>query len=162
MRGFIFGLSLLVSSFYTLAKTDIVQGPFSLDNDSSIYIKKEDNVNYPLALYFETNGNDIKVESYEVDGSEPHVETVFFTKINNQKNVIVLISWKQRHSAENINGTAYQVYGYDYYLNRISINHFIKNDRNLNGLDGDFNGEQLYFKYKNAATIKSYLQSNYN
>lgn len=35
----------------------------------------------------------------------------FFTKIHNQKNVIVLISWEQRHAAEKINGTAYQVYG---------------------------------------------------
>ncbi|ECK5191298.1 hypothetical protein FRL18_18715, partial [Salmonella enterica] len=115
MRGFIFGLSLLISSFYALAKTDIVQGPFKLDANDSVYIKKEDNPNYPLALYFETNGNNIRVESYEVDGSEPHVETFFFTKVNNKKNVIVLISWELRHPAEKINGIAYQVYGYNYF-----------------------------------------------
>lgn len=161
MRGFILGLSLLVSSFYTQAKSDIVQGPFKLDDDSSVYINKEDDANYPLAIHFETNGNDFKVESYEVDGSEPHVETVFFTKINNKKNVIVLISWEQRHSAEKINGTAYQVYGYTYSFDSLSINPSIKKDQNLNGLDGEFNGEELSFKYKDAAKIKAYLQSNY-
>lgn len=126
MRGFIFGLSLLISSFYALAKTDIVQGPFKLDANDSVYIKREDDANYPLALYFKANGNSIKVESYEVDGGEPHVETIFFTKINNKKNIIVLISWEQRHSAEKINGTAYQVYGYNYNLNSLSINPSIK------------------------------------
>ncbi|WP_370973751.1 hypothetical protein [Enterobacter wuhouensis] len=161
MRGLIFGLTLLVSSFYTLAKSDIVQGPFKLDADGSVYIKEEDDINYPLAIYFETNGNASKVESYEVDGSEPHVETVFFTKMNNKKNVIVLISWEQKHSAEKINGTAYQVYGYNYSLNGLSINPSIKNDQNLNGLEGEFNGEELHFKYKSAVKIKAYLQSHY-
>lgn len=80
MHGFISGLSLLTFSFYVLAKSDIVQGPFKLDANSSINIKKEGGVNYPLALYLKTNGNSSKAESYEVDGSEPHVETVFFTK----------------------------------------------------------------------------------
>ncbi|WP_242514479.1 hypothetical protein [Enterobacter cloacae] len=85
----------------------------------------------------------------------------FFTKIHNQKNVIVLISWKQRHAAEKINGTAYQVYGYSYSSNSLAINSSIKNDQNLNGLDGEFNGEELNFKYKNAAEIKQYLKSHY-
>lgn len=161
MRGLILGLSLLVSSFYTLAISDIVQGPFKLDADGSVYIKKESDINYPLALYFDANGNNFKIESYEVDGSEPHVETVFFSKINNKKNVIVLVSWEQRLSAEKINGTAYQVYGYSYSLNNLSINPSIKNDQNLNGLDGEFNGEVLHFKYKDAAKIKAYLQSHY-
>lgn len=75
-----FGLSLLISSFYALAKTDIVQGPFKLDANDSVYIKREDDANYPLALYFKANGNSIKVESYEVDGGEPHVETIFLLK----------------------------------------------------------------------------------
>ena len=52
----------------------------------------------------------------------------FFTKTNN-KNVNVLISWEQRHSAEKINGTAYHVYGYNYSLNNLSINPSIKKDQ---------------------------------
>lgn len=60
-----------------------------------------------------------------------------------------------------INGTAYQVYGYNYNLNSLSINPSIKKDQNLNGLNGEFNGEELHFKYKNATEIKTYLQSHY-
>ncbi|EGK4803122.1 hypothetical protein IOX27_003753 [Salmonella enterica] len=85
----------------------------------------------------------------------------FFTKVNNKKNVIVLISWELRHPAEKINGIAYQVYGYNYFSNGLSINTSVKEDQNLNGLNGEFNGEKLHFKYKNAAEIKTYLQSHY-
>ncbi|WP_083615990.1 hypothetical protein [Pantoea sp. 1.19] len=79
MHAFILELLLLIS-FYASAAYDIVQGPFKLDANDSVYIKKEDDANYPLAFYFETNGNSIKVESYDVDGSETHVETVFLQK----------------------------------------------------------------------------------
>lgn len=88
MRGFISGLSSLTFSFYALAKSDIVQGPLKLDANSSINIKKEGGVNYPLALYLDSNGNSSKVESYAVDGSEPHVETVFLLKKSNCINLL--------------------------------------------------------------------------
>jgi len=75
--------------------------------------------------------------------------------------VIALVSWQQQHSADKINGTAYQVYGYNFSSNNLAINSSIKNDQNLNGLDGEFNGEELHFKYKSAAEIKQYLKSRY-
>lgn len=161
MRGFIIGLSLLISAFSTFAQPNIVQGPFKLDEEATVYIKSESDVNYPLAIYYETNGKSHKVESYETDGDEPHVDTVFFTKIKNKQNVIVLMSWSQKHSAEKIDGTSYQVFGYTYDLRMLSVNQLVKNDQNLNGLDGEFGGEQLSFKYKNAAEIKQYLKSRY-
>lgn len=55
-----------------------MQGPFNLDNESSVYIKKDNNIDYPLSIYFETRGKHYKVESYAVDGGFPNVETVFF------------------------------------------------------------------------------------
>lgn len=51
--------------------------------------------------------------------------------------------------------------GYSYSSNSLAINSSIKNDQNLNGLDGEFNGEELNFKYKNGAEIKQYLKSHY-
>jgi len=161
MRGFIFGLSLLVSSFYAFAQSDIVQGPFKLDCGDSVLIKKENDVDYPLAIYYENDGKFYKVESYEMDGDIPRVETVFFTKLENKKNVIVLISWHQRHPAENIDGTSYQVFGYAYDSKMLTVNSSIKKDQNLNGLDGEFGGENLHFKYKNAEQIKEYLKLHY-
>lgn len=161
MSRFIFGLLLLVSSFCAFSQSDIAQGPFKLDAETSVFIKNENDVNYPLAIYYEINGNAYKVESYEVDGDVPHVETVFFTDLGNKKNVIVLISWHQKHSAESIAGTAYQVFGYTYDARKLTVNSLIKNDQNLNGLDGEFYGKQMNFKYKNADKIKHYLKLHY-
>lgn len=121
---------------------------------TEIYIKREVDVNYPLGFYLDSNGNSSKVDDYEVDGDNPHLETVFFTKINNQEIVIILISWKQFHAAENINGTSYQVYAYTYYKRHLTLNATITNDDNINGLDGEFNGEELFFKYKKCIENK--------
>jgi len=155
--GFIFSFI----PFSSIAQSEIVQGPFKIDEGGSVYIKREIYVNYPLDLYFKINGKSSKVDDYEVDGDNPHLETVFFTKINNKKNVIILISWQQLHAAENINGTSYQVYAYTYCNRHLTLNAIITNDNNLNGLDGEFNGEELFFKYKNALKIKKYLNSHY-
>jgi len=161
MRKIILGLSLLFFSICALAQDDIVQGPFKVNGNDNVFIKKESDDNYPLALYFESNGNSSKVESYETNGDYPHVETIFFTKLKSQKNVIVLISWHQKHTAESIDGNAYQVYGYKYETNSLIINPLIKNDPNFNGLDGEFDGEMLSFKYKDAESIKQYLKLHY-
>lgn len=161
MRGFFLGMSLLVASFYVFAQPNIAQGPFKLDDETTVYIKNENDVDFPLAIYYESNGKSHKVESYETDGDEPHVETVFFTKLENKKNVIVLVSWHQKHPAEGIDGISYQVFGYIYDTSVLSVNPLVKNDQNLNGLDGEFDGKQLNFRYKNAGEIKQYLKSHY-
>lgn len=61
MRNLMLGLSLLLFSICAFSQIDIVQGPFKVDVNDSIYIKKENNANYPLALYFESNGKNFKV-----------------------------------------------------------------------------------------------------
>lgn len=70
--------------FYSFAQEDFVQGLFKLDSDANFYIKKEGDVNSPLAIYLENNGKSSKVKSYEVDGGAPHVETLFSTKMHNK------------------------------------------------------------------------------
>jgi hypothetical protein len=85
MRGFLLGVYLLIFSCCTFSQSDIVQGPFKLDAETSVFIKNENDVNYPLTIYYEIDGNGYKVESYEVDGDVPHAETVFFTNLGNKK-----------------------------------------------------------------------------
>ncbi|MEF3097795.1 hypothetical protein QFJ66_00450 [Raoultella terrigena] len=161
MRGFLLGVYFLLFSCCAFSQSDIVQGPFKLDAETSVVIKNENDVNYPLAIYYEINGNSYKVETYEVDGDDPHVETVFFTNLETKKNVIVLMLWHQKHSAERIDGTAYQVFGYTYDARKLTVNSLIKNDQNLNGFDGGFDGKKIIFRYKNADKIKQYLKLHY-
>lgn len=160
MRKIIFGLFCFFS-LSAMSQTDIVHGPFKIDGVNSVYIKTENNVNYPLAFYFESGGKAWKVDSYEFGGGVPHVETVFFSNVKGIINVLVLISWHLKHSAEKINGNLYRVYGYKYEHNNLTVNSLINNDPNLDGLDGEFGDKELIFKYKNAATIKKYLKSHY-
>lgn len=162
MCNVILSLFLLATSFCAFSQSDIVQGPFRIDGNNTIYIKSENDISYPLALYIENGDKSLKIDSYEVDGDNPHVDTVFFAKLKNKKNVVVLVSWHQLHSAEKISGHSYKIYGYEYSNGHLTINPLINADPELNGLDGEFNGELLHFKYKDAATIKKYLNEKYN
>lgn len=64
-------MSLLVASFYVFAQPNIAEVPFKLDDATTVYIKSESDVDFPLAIYYESNGKSHKVESYETDGDEP-------------------------------------------------------------------------------------------
>ncbi|AIR02402.1 hypothetical protein LG71_22005 [Pluralibacter gergoviae] len=162
MRSRIVGFFLiLIFSSHAFSQPDIVQGPFKLDNESSIFFKNENNDSYPLAFYYKHKAKCYKVDAYEVNGDIPHVETVFFYNIEGKKNVIILISWRQNHAAGNIDGIAYQVYGYIYSSQMLVMNESINNNPDLNGLDGFFSGEKLHFEYKSASKIKAYLKNHY-
>lgn len=76
--------------------------------------------------------------------------------------MIVLVSWRQQHLAEGINGYLYQVYGYKYKGSKLIANEEITKDSELNGLDGEFSGEEKSFKFKDAASIKKYLKEKYS
>ncbi|HII4325768.1 TPA: hypothetical protein ACY4PY_001966 [Enterobacter cloacae] len=141
---------------------EVVQGPFKIDGEKSIYFQREPNSDFPLGLYYDSGAKKTQVDKYEVDGDTPNIDTVFFMKIHNVKNVIVLISWHQLHQAESINGNTYQIHAYKYSNDSLFINDMITKDPALNGMDGEFNGDEVHFNYKNAASIKQYIKNEYN
>ncbi|WP_304165683.1 hypothetical protein [Lonsdalea britannica] len=159
----IFTVIALVLTFRCHASTEsiYVQGPFNIVQDSRIYIKEENDANRPLGLYFEKKGHAIKIDSYDVNGGSPNIETVFFVTLGGVKHVVVLVSWHVMHRAERISGTSYQVYGYSLHDDGMVNNKEISDDPELCGEEGEFSGESLYFKYKNAASIKRYLLHKY-
>ncbi len=148
-------------SFPSYGQNEVVQGPFKIDDEKVIYFQREPNPDFPLGLYYESGTKKTQVDKYEVDGDVPNIDTVFFMKIHNVKNVIVLISWHQLHQAESINGNTYQVYAYKYSDNSLFPNYIITKDPALNGMDGEFNGNDMRFKYKDAASIKQYIINKY-
>lgn len=158
-------LCILLFAFCSLpsyGRGEVVQGPFKIDGDKAIYFQRESNPDFPLGLYYDSGTKKTQVDKYEVDGDTPNIDTVFFMKIHNVKNVIVLISWNQLHQAESINGNTYQVYAYKYSNDSLFINDMITKDPELNGMDGEFNGDEVHFKYKNVASIKKYIKNKYN
>lgn len=158
---FILASSMLMISFFSFSNTDIVQGPFKITLSDKVYFQTEADDDYPLALYILSDNKSKRIDTYETEGGKPAVQTVFFMTIDGKKNVIVLISWEQLHRAENINGNFFRVYGYVYEKNNLIVNKKINSDPNLSGQDGDFSGEQLFFKYKNAKAIKEYILKKY-
>lgn len=141
MLRYFFVSSLLFFSFCVLSQPNLVQGPFKIDGDDTVFIQREIDINYPLALYFKGDSRVNKSDTYEVNGSNPNIETVFFTNIKNDKNIIFLISWQQKYTAEGISRNSYQVYGYTYNENTLIINRIITNDPKLSGLDGEYGGK---------------------
>ncbi|MFP1746349.1 hypothetical protein ACLED8_09960 [Lonsdalea quercina] len=154
-------IMLLALRCYAGTESNFVQGPFEISQDSRVSIKKENDVNQPLGLYFENKGHVMKIDGYDVNGGFPNIETVFFITLNGVKNVVVLVSWNVMHRAERISGTSYQVYGYAIQDGGMTRNTKITDDPKLWGDEGEFSGEKLYFKYKNAAAIKRYLLRKY-
>lgn len=158
MKKIISFVFLLFSGFCCASECEVIQGPFKIANQDYVLIRKSPDVNYPLSLYLKSDSGEVKIESYESEGGEPHVETVFFMTLRNKKNVLVLVSWEQKHFAEGINGKLYQVYGYKYKKGKLIINSLIRDDPNLSGVHGEFNGQQMEFTYRNAERIKKYLK----
>lgn len=139
----------------------MIQGPFIIEAGYTVFIRREDNKDYPLGLYLKGERGVLRVDTYPAEGNEPTVESIFFTTIQNRKNIIVLLSWHQVHRAEGINGHAWQAYGYTYVNHTLVTNSLINNDPQLRGFDGELGGTESVFKYKNAAAIKSRLQQQY-
>ncbi|WP_024549782.1 hypothetical protein [Siccibacter turicensis] len=161
MRCSLLIATLLSYPLSTLASPEVIQGPFTIDAADTVFIQRETDKDYPLGLYWQSERGVVRVDTYPVEGDEPTVESVFFTTIQNRKNVIVLLSWHQVHRAEGINGYAWQVYGYIYENHTLVSNSLINNDPQLRGFDGELGGAESVFKYKNAAAIKSRLQQQY-
>lgn len=155
-----FGFILFFSSVFGYAG-DVVQGPFKVSNCTNILVEKSNDENYPLILLARINGKEINVDRYESDGSSPTIESIFFQTINGVKNILVLVSWQQYHREENINGRAYQTFGYVYNSCHIKSNPKITNDKFLSGIDGTFGGEELKFKYNNSQSIKDYIRDKF-
>ncbi len=156
----VFLLCIAFFSTNSFSKEDIVHGPFGFD-DYSIYIKSENDIDYPLGLYLTRDGGDEKIDSYEMNGDIPNVDAVFFIRLNEVNTLIILISWRKEHRAEKISGNLYEVYGYSFSGEKLVPNMKVMDDPNMIGVDGEFNGDKLSFKYKDAASIKEYLRSKY-
>jgi hypothetical protein len=141
----------------------ISQGPFSLKNITGVNIKyitdDSDNSNFGRIKFIkEQESGDSIIDIYNVkDHAIPVIKTVFFIQNSLEMNIINLVSWGESESG--LSNSCYKVYAYQYNKDGVIFpNLGINNDHNLSGCDSKGN----LFKYRDAATIKRYLNDKYS
>ncbi|KTC25554.1 hypothetical protein AO391_24980 [Pseudomonas marginalis ICMP 9505] len=145
----------------------LIQGPYktTVVENGELSVLETGDENFPVSLVLDVRGADggksrQLVDKYDVAGSDPKVESIFFYPVKGKMNVLVLVSWELTSRGIGTYGTLYQVYGYGKdSANKLSANKSITFDSRLNGIDGYQEGEPQSFKYKNAAAIKAYIKS---
>lgn len=131
----------------------IQQGPFVLKgiNDTVIKYIRDGSLNL---IREDANGEVVIDTIKNHDNKSPSVRTVFFMNISSEMNVISLVSW----GGDIDEGDYYKIYGYTYdETGHLRLNTTLDKDPNLSG----YNTNQSSFKYKNANSIKEYLNKKY-
>ncbi|MNZ94391.1 hypothetical protein D3C78_1134970 [compost metagenome] len=144
-----------------------MHGPFKnkIHQNSEIYFSKSQDENHPLYMIMETNNpNTIKTEiiidKYDVAGSPPHVESLFFYKIKENINAISIISWEINSRGIGTYGKLYQIFSYKNKDGELTSNNTINLDSRMSGLDGHQDGEKSEFKLKTANDVKKFINEN--
>jgi hypothetical protein len=148
----------------------VIQGPFrtTVVDDGELSVLETGDTDFPVSLVLDVKRVDgVRVRSlvdkYDVAGSEPKIESLFFYPIRGKKNVIVLVSWELTSRGVGTYGTLYQVYAYERgSTNKLVANKFIRCGDQLSGIDGYHEGEQVSFLYKNSASIKECIKKGNN
>ncbi len=143
----------------------VVEGPYktTVVNGGELSFLATGDAAFPLSLVLDVIKEDgVRVRSlvdkYDVAGSEPKVESVFFHSIKKRKNVFVLVSWELSSRGVGTYGTLYQVYAYEKSpVGVLVVNRVISLDGALSGIDGYQEGEAQSFAYKDASSIKEYV-----
>ncbi|MGY2354343.1 hypothetical protein ACW9H6_23730 [Pseudomonas sp. SDO528_S397] len=167
-------LFLMLASTFAVAENqnkylqgELLQGPFktSVVEGAELSFLKTGDVEFPVSLILEKMGKNGKkvrelVGKYEVAGSDPKIESLFFYPIKGKNNVLVLVSWTLTSRGIGTYGTLYQVYGYEKNeRNSLVVNNLVTYDDNLSGIDGFQEGEAQSFSYVDAVKIKAYLKN---
>ena len=171
LRFFMFAFVFLLANSSSAQDSDylqgqVIQGPFKTDvvSRGELSFLQTTNEEFPVSLVLDVVGVDNKknrslVDKYDVAGSDPKIESIFFYPVKGKKNVLVLVSWEITSRGIGTYGTLYQVYGYEKSAdNKLVVNKRIRFDKNLSGIEGYQEGEEQHFPYVNAGLIKSYIK----
>ncbi|MFJ3261736.1 hypothetical protein ACIPK7_15890 [Pseudomonas sp. NPDC086581] len=146
-----------------LYRGSIVSGPFpaKIVDGADIFFSKSNDDNYPVYFMIHRKAKEVVefIDRYEVSGSAPTVETVFYYPINGVKNILVLISWDVGSRGAGTYGKLYQVYAYKSQGGEVVRNDKTLKDSNMFGIDGYQEGQKVSFLLKDALSIKKYINS---
>ncbi|WP_018927457.1 hypothetical protein [Pseudomonas umsongensis] len=177
MRKFCFLLLVFMLCRVSVAQDDslylrgsVVDGPYktTVVENAELSVLETGDAEYPVSLVLDVKNSDGAsvrqlVDKYDVAGSSPKIESIFFYPVQDVKNVFVLVSWGINSRGIGTYGTLYQVYAYARSNNgRLISNQLIQTNRYLSGIDGFIEGVPQTFAYKDAASIKAYVKKHLN
>ncbi|WKW30564.1 hypothetical protein KIH13_16640 [Pseudomonas viridiflava] len=147
----------------------IIQGPYNtsvVEGRGELSVLETGDKDFPLSLVLDVSnaeGGKIRelVDKYDIAGSDPKVESIFFYPVKNKKHVFVLVSWELTSRGIGTYGTLYQVYAYERNKNnKLVPDKKITADKQMSGIEGYQEGQEQHFGYKNAESIKAYIKNN--
>lgn len=155
----LFALCLACSFVYA---GENLQGPYQITNDVGVVRVEENeaNINCPVNIVVSGDSVEYVLDQFCVDGDQPNVRSVFFVKLRGVNYIGVIVFWYNKHRAEGIDETSYQVMVYK--KNRDG-RYVIDKDKNADAAlygteDGAGDGS---YKYNNALAVKHYLREKY-
>ncbi|EON90487.1 hypothetical protein PLESHI_00205 [Plesiomonas shigelloides 302-73] len=140
---------------------EVIDGPYKISNDHDFFIaQKSQNENCPIDLIVTGGKTSYVIDRLCVNGDLPKIRSTFFITLKGVNHIGVIVSWYNKHQAEGIEQTDYQVTIYK------------KNNDGMYSIDKDKNNDRLFYgvedgtgdgsyKFNNAKAVKLYLKSKY-
>ena len=113
-----------------------------------------------IILYKQKNKNceSQVVANYEIEGSNPIVDSLFFERLHGKTNLFTIVHWNINHRGLGTYGSLYQVYAYkDDGLGRLIENKEITENNKMTGIDGYDTGVESSFQFKTANSVRKFL-----
>ncbi|QXG41259.1 hypothetical protein [Pseudomonas viridiflava] len=169
----LFGISSIFASAedkINYIEGDLIQGPYKTDiiEGGELSVINTSDTEFPLSLVLNVTRDGVRssrifVDHYDVAGTSPKIESLFFYPVKRKKNIFVLVSWQLTSKGAGTYGTLYQVYAYEKEKNGIlARNNVVTLDDHLSGIEGYQDGDEQHFCCKNAASIKRYVKDVIN
>lgn len=141
---------------------EIVQGPYKITNDTaSVQVENNDmDLNCPFTLMISNAPSSYELDKICENGDIPNIRSIFFMSLKGMSYIGTIVSWHNKHQAEGIDETNFEVRVYKKNKNgKYILDKEKTSDAVLTGTE-DGTGDGSY-KYNNAAAVKKYMKRKY-
>lgn len=155
-----FILNLIFPTLFVNA-ADVIQGPYRISNDTaSVKIEQKDDINCPLSMTIYDKSSHYELDKICENGDYPDLRSVFFFTLKGVNHIGTIVSWHNKHQAEGIDETNFEVKIYKKNAGGEYIFDKAKTlDPVLSGTeDGAGDGK---YKFNNAISVKKYMKERY-
>lgn len=156
-------ISLICFFFSAYANAgEVVQGPYKVTGDTATIQVEEnkENVNCPFSLIISNASVSYELDKVCENGDKPNIRSIFFMNLKGVSHIATIVSWHNKHQAEGIDETNFEVIIYRRNKNgQYTLDEEKTSDAILSGTE-DSTGDGSY-KYNNATAVKKYMKNKY-